>query len=76
MPQFGIPGARHVVAAFLTILAMLSAGLGLRRWRQVDDAMRRGQPLPRQSAPVILGLGLVLLGVLILAVVVFKAVSQ
>ncbi len=76
VPQLGIPGARHIVAAFLTILAMLSAGLGLRRWRQVDDAMRRRKPLPRQSAPVVLSVGLVLLGATILAVVVFKALVQ
>jgi putative membrane protein len=75
VPEFGIPGARHVVGAFLTILAMLSAGSGLHRWRQVDSAMRRGLPLPRQRAPVVLGLGLVLLGVLVLVVVVVKAVS-
>ena len=75
VPEFAIPGARHVVGAFLTILAMLSAGLGLYRWRQVDAAMRRGLPLPRQRAPAVLGLGLVLLGVLVLGVVVVKAVS-
>ena len=76
VPEFGIPGARHIVGAFLTLLAMLCAGLGLRRWRAVDDAMRRGQPLPRQSAPVILGFGLVLLGALVLAIVVSKAVIR
>lgn len=74
VPQFGIPGARHVLGALLTILAMLAAGLGLRRWRQVDDAMRRGQPLPRQRAPVVLGFGLVLLGAVILGIVVIKSV--
>jgi putative membrane protein len=76
VPQLGIPGARHIVAAFLTVLAMLSAGLGLRRWRQVDDAMRRDQPLPHQRAPVFLGLGLVLLAAVILAVVVINAVAR
>jgi putative membrane protein len=75
VPEFGIPGGRHVVGAFLAILAMLTAGSGLHRWRQVDTAMRRGQPLPRQRAPMVLGLGLVLLGVLVLGVVVVKAVS-
>jgi putative membrane protein len=75
VPQFGIPGGRHVVGAFLAILAMLSAGLGLHRWRQVDAAMRRGLPLPRQRAPMVLGLGLVLLGVLVLGVVLVKAVT-
>lgn len=74
VPEFGgVPGARHVLGAFLTILAMLSAGFGLRRWRQVDFAMRRGVPLPQNRAPAILGLGLVALGVLVLGVVVAKA---
>jgi len=76
VPEFGIPGARQVVGAFLTILAMLSAGMGLHRWRQVDRAMRRGMPLPKQTAPVILGLGLVVLGVLVLGVVVIRAVTH
>jgi putative membrane protein len=75
VPEFGVPGARHLFGAFLTILAMLTAGGGLRRWRQVDIAMRRGAPLPRQSAPLILGLGLVVLAVLVLGIVVVKAVN-
>lgn len=76
VPQFGIPGGRHVVAAFLTVLAMLSAGLGLRRWQQVERAMRRGEPLPPERGPAILGIGLLLLGAVILAVVVVKAVVR
>ncbi|MDT5013046.1 MAG: putative rane protein [Mycobacterium sp.] len=74
VPELGLPGARHVIGAGLTILAMLCAGLGLRRWRQVDHAMRRATPLPPQHAPVVLGLGLVVLGVLVLAIVVARAV--
>jgi putative membrane protein len=76
VPELGIPGARHILGAGLTILAMLCAGLGLRRWRQVDRAMRRGLPLPPQHAPVVLGLGLVATGLLVLAVVVIRAVVQ
>lgn len=76
VPELGIPGARHILGAGLTILAVLCAGLGLRRWRQVDRAMRRGVPLPPQRAPVYLGLGLVVLGVLVFAVVVIRAVVQ
>ncbi|MGE5694958.1 MAG: YidH family protein [Candidatus Sericytochromatia bacterium] len=76
VPQFGIPGGRHVVAAFLTVLAMLSAGLGLRRWQQVERAMRRGDPLPPERGPVILGVGLLLLGAAILIFVVVKTVVR
>jgi putative membrane protein len=76
VPEFGVLGARHIFGAFLTVLAVLCAGLGLHRWRQVDYAMRRGQPLPKQSAPMVLGLGLVVLGALVLAVVAVKALAQ
>ena len=76
VPQFGMPEARHVLGAVLTLLAMLCAGLGLHRWREVNRAMRRGEPLPPNRAPVILGLGLVLLAVLILGVVVVKGIIQ
>ena len=74
VPQFGVPGARHIIGAYLTILAMLTAGFGLRRWRQVDYAMRRGQPLPPNRAPAILGVGLVALGLVVLGAVVGKAI--
>jgi putative membrane protein len=76
VPQFGIPGARHLFGGFLTILALLSAGFGLRRWRQVNHAMRRGEPLPPNPAPVVLGLGLVVLAVLAFAAVVIMAVIR
>jgi putative membrane protein len=73
VPQFGIPGARHLFGGFLMILALLSAGFGLRRWRQVNRAMRRSEPLPPNTAPMVLGLGLVVLAVLALAAVVIMA---
>src|ERR1700736_178228 len=75
VPELGVPGARHIIGGFLTILAMMCAGLGLRRWREVDRAMRRGMPLPRQSAPLYLGLGLVVLGMAVLVVVAVRAVA-
>jgi putative membrane protein len=75
VPEFGVAHARHIFGAFLTVLAMLCAGLGLHRWRQVNDAMRRGQPLPTQSAPIVLGVGLVVLGALVLVVAVVRALA-
>jgi putative membrane protein len=76
VPELGVPGARHIIGGFLTILAMLCAGMGLRRWQQVDRAMRRGLPLPRHRAPVYLGLGLVVLGLAVLVVVAIRAFTQ
>jgi putative membrane protein len=76
VPELGVPGARHVIGGLLTMLAMLCAGMGLRRWQQVERAMRRGLPLPRQNAPWYLGLGLVVLGLAMLVIVAVKAVTR
>ena len=73
VPELGVPGARHILGAALTVLAMMCAALGLRRWRLVDRAMRRGLPLPPQHAPVYLGFGLVAIGLLVLVVVAVRA---
>jgi putative membrane protein len=75
IPELGIPGGRHILGALLAVLAILTAGTGLLRWEQADRAIRRGKPLPRQPTPAYLGLGLLLIGLLVLAVVVAKAVN-
>jgi putative membrane protein len=75
VPELSIAGARHLLGAFLALLAILTAGMGILRWHQVDRAMRRDQPLPRHPTPMYLGIGLVAIGVLTLGLVVVKAVS-
>jgi putative membrane protein len=57
------------------VLATLTAGMGLRRWEQVDRAIRSGRPLPRQPTPAYLGVGLVVVGVLTLGLLISKAVT-
>jgi|SRR5271166_229045 len=66
---------RHIFGALLALLAILTAAAGVRRWQQVDRAMRRGVPLPRQRVPVYVGVGLIVLGVLTLGLVFLKAVT-
>jgi putative membrane protein len=73
--ELSIAGARHVLGIILALLAILTAGMGIVRWRQVDHAMRRDQPLPRHPTPIYLGIGLVLLGLLTVVLVVIKAAS-
>ncbi len=75
VPELSIVGARHVLGIMLAVLAILTAGMGILRWEQVDRAMRRDQPLPRHPTPVYLGIGLVLVGVLTLGLVVVKAMG-
>ena len=62
LPELTVPGLRHALGAAVGALAMLTAGAGLRRWHQVDRAMRRDLPLPRASAPGYLTAGLLVIG--------------
>lgn len=68
VPLAMVPGARHVAAALLAGLAILTSFNGIRRWEQVDAAMRGRRPVPRQQLPAWLAVGLVLvagLGILL-----------
>jgi putative membrane protein len=75
VPDLTIPGTRHVLGVLLAVLATITAGVGVLRWRQVDRAVRRGTPLPGQPTPAYLGLGLIVIGLLTLALVISKAVA-
>jgi len=75
VPELGITGGRHILGALLAVLAILTAGMGLLRWEQVDRAIRRGKPLPRHPTPAYLGVGLIVVGLLVVAVIVGKVVS-
>ena len=75
VPELSIAGARHVLGAVLALLAILTAGMGILRWEQVDRAMRRDLPLPRHPTPVYLGIGLVVVGLFTLGLVAIKAVT-
>ena len=75
VPELSIPGARHVLGVLLAVLATITAGVGVLRWRQVDHAMRRGLPLPRHPTPAYLGVGLIVIGLLTLGLVISKAVA-
>jgi len=70
VPEFSIPGARHILGGLLSLMSLLAAATGLRRWQQVDYAIRRGLPLPRLRGPRILTAGLLLVGLFALALVV------
>jgi putative membrane protein len=75
VPEMTVPGARRLLGIGLVVLAILTSGMGLLRWQQADNAMRRGDPLPRHPSPVYLAVGLSLVGLIALGLVVLKAVS-
>jgi putative membrane protein len=71
VPSFGIPGVRHGVSAFLVATGGVLAALAMRRWRQVQDAMRRDVDLPPSRLPMVLGLALLAVTVLLLILLFF-----
>jgi len=76
VPELTVPGARRTLGVGLALLAVLTSGMGLRRWQQADRAMRRGEPLPRHPTPAYLALGLSLVGLVALGLVIAKAVMS
>jgi putative membrane protein len=70
VPSFGIPGVRHGGSVFLIVSGGLLATFAVRRWQQVQDAMRRGMDLPRSRLPILLA-GVLLAIVLVLLVLLF-----
>ncbi len=71
VPDFGIPGVRHVLGVILTAGGGLLAVLAVRRWQRVQAAMRRNADLPPTHVPAILGLTVfaVTVGVLIVLMI-------
>jgi inner membrane protein YidH len=63
---------RYVVSALLIALALACAGLGYRRWQQVDTALRQSAAMPATRLPGLLASGVVL-GCVAAAVVVAAA---
>jgi putative membrane protein len=75
VPAFPLPGVRTITGGLLVVLAVLCAANGVLRWQRVEYAMRRDGALPRQRAPWVLAVGLVVLALLGLALVIVKGVD-
>lgn len=70
VPSFGIAGMRHGLSIFLLLVAGTLSALSVRRWRQVQDAMRHDVELPPSWLPVGLGIAILMVTVLLLLLVI------
>jgi len=69
VPPFGLPAGRSILAAACVVTSIVLALGGLQRWRSVQQAMRRDEPLPRSLLfPVLTG-ALLLIAVLTVVMV-------
>ncbi|WP_099023100.1 YidH family protein [Mycolicibacterium palauense] len=75
VPSFGIPGVRHGLSAFLVASGGVLAVLSVRRWQQVQNAMRREADLPPNRIPLPLGVALAVVTVLLLVLMYFVPVG-
>ncbi|MGA9489861.1 MAG: DUF202 domain-containing protein [Mycobacterium sp.] len=75
VPGPAVQGMRYILSTTLVMLAIVSAGAGLLRWRQVDRAIRCAEQLPHNGTPTLLASGLVVLSLVVSVLVVVKAVN-
>jgi putative membrane protein len=61
VPGLSVPGARTALAVMSLALAGVLAGTSYPRWRRSQQAMRRGQPLPRSRMLVVVTVGVLLI---------------
>jgi putative membrane protein len=64
LPSFHVAGGRRILGLPLVVLGAWVAGASLRHWRANENAMRRGEPLPRSPMPFILAVGIVVIGLI------------
>ena len=76
IPEFAFPGARHALGLLLTVMGGGLALLALRRWQRVQAAMRRDEDLPPTRMPALLGWGLAVLTVFVLALIVTSSLRH
>jgi putative membrane protein len=69
VPALSIPGIRHGLGTALTVAGGVLAVLAVRRWQNVQIAMRRGVELPRSWMPVLLGCVVVAVTVALIVVI-------
>ena len=70
LPEFGIEGARRTVGVVSVALGIAVAVAAIRRWRVVQHAMERAEPLPPSRMPLLLGAALAVLGLAVAVLLV------
>ena len=72
VPSFGIPGVKHGLSVVLVAIGGAVAALSVRRWKQVQDAMRDGGELPVSRLPVWLAIALLGVTACLLVLIIFE----
>ncbi len=70
VPRFGVHGVRHLLARLLVAGGAALAVAAVRRWRHVQEIMRRGAALPPSRLPAVLVAAMVLVAALLLVLLI------
>ena len=62
LPKFQVAWGRRILGLPLIALGAILAITSFVNWRSNERAMRRGQPLPRSVMPLVLSVGIVVVG--------------
>jgi len=68
LPKFQIAWGRRILGLPLIALGAVLAIASFLNWRSNEQAMRRGQPLPRSVMPLVLCAGIVVVGLLAIVI--------
>jgi len=75
VPGPAVQGTQYILSTALGVLAVVTTGAGLLRWRRVDRAIRCSERLPHHRTPALLASGLAVLGLVVSLLAVVKAVN-
>jgi putative membrane protein len=64
LPRLSVTGGRRLLGLPLIALGAVVAAESFRAWRANQRAMRRGEPLPTSTMPLVLTVGIVVVGVM------------
>jgi putative membrane protein len=71
LPKLDVEWGRRLLGLPLIALGALVAAESFRQWRANQRAMRRGDPLPRSWMPLVLTIGIVVIGAIAVVIAAF-----
>jgi len=76
VPDVGVPGVRKGLGLMLATLSLVVSVGSVLRWRAVESAMRRDEPLPPSRLTWLVAAGLGVVGMVLAVVIVTAAGSR
>jgi putative membrane protein len=70
LPKLDVTWGRRLLGLPLIVLGAIVAVESLRSWRVNEQAMREGEPLPRARMPLVLAVGIVVVGLIAIVIAV------